>query len=124
MLWGGRRAHARRTGDSREAFVDRHGVGLLAVTLTIILLNVLDAHFTLLFLAHGGQELNPVVQLLLDWSIPAFLLLKSLGIGVCVGFLVITKNFRAARIGLTAVLTGYTLLLGWHLYLLLFVVGQ
>jgi len=34
-------------------------------------------------------------------------------------FLAITKNFLAARIGLVTVLVGYTILLGWHLYLLL-----
>jgi hypothetical protein len=117
-LLGGRRAGGRRVGEQQAVFVDRHGPGLLAVGLAIVVLNVLDAWFTLLLLSMGGREMNPLVQAILDWSVPAFLLFKTAGIGVCVGFLALTKNFRAARIGMGVVLGGYALLLGWHLYLL------
>ena len=48
----------------------------------------------------------------------AFILFKTLGIGICVAFLTVTKNFKAARIGLAVVLGGYSLLLAWHLLLL------
>ena len=42
---------------------------------------------------------------------------RTVGIGVLCAFLVVTKNFRAARLGLWFVLVGYSVLLAWHLVL-------
>ncbi len=117
-FFGGRRQHVRRLDDEQEVFVDRYGSGLLLAVLGVVLLNLADAYFTLLFLAHGGQELNPLVDRVLAYGPHVFILFKTLGIGVCAGFLTLTKNFRAARIGLWIVLIGYSLLLCWHLLLL------
>jgi hypothetical protein len=119
-LLGGRRATVRRAEERDGAFVDVHGPRLFALVLAIVALNLLDAWFTLLFLSHGGRELNPVVQSVLDlgahpWP---FLLMKTIGIGCACAFLALTKNFRSARFGLWFVLAGYTLLLGWHCWLL------
>src|SRR5262245_30326737 len=116
---GGRRSAARRAEDDRATFVDLYGGRLFLVALAIIALNLLDAWFTLLFLAQGGHEVNPFVQRVLNLGPAAFIAFKTLGIGACVVFLAITKNFLAARIGLVTVLLGYSILLGWHLYLLL-----
>jgi hypothetical protein len=115
---GGRRAGSRRKEDDSSVFVDVYGGRLFTLALAIIGLNLLDAWFTLLFLAHGGREVNPFVQKVLDCGPFAFIVFKTFGIGICVAFLTITKNFRAARIGLITVFVGYTILLGWHLYLL------
>jgi hypothetical protein len=120
MLFGGRRAQIRRRDEREGAFVDLHGPRLFGMVLAILALNLLDAWFTLVFLSHGGKEMNPMVQAVLDlgdhpWP---FLLLKTLGIGLLCAFLTLAKNFRSARIGLWFVLVGYTALLGWHLYLL------
>ena len=119
-FFGGRRRTVRRSEEREGAFVDVHGPRLFLLIVSIIGLNLLDAWFTLLFLSHGGKELNPVVQAVLDlgghpWP---FLLFKTFGIGCACGFLALTKNFRPARIGLWIVFVGYSLLLGWHLYLL------
>jgi Domain of unknown function (DUF5658) len=120
-LFGGRRGNVRRRTERSGSFVDSHGPGLLSLCLLIVLLNVLDAWFTLLYLAHGGREMNPFVQHILDWSTLGFLAFKTMGIGVCVAYLVLTKNFLAARIGLAVVVAGYLALLGWHLSLLHYV---
>jgi hypothetical protein len=117
-LHGGRRQGVRRHQDDAAVFVDVHGPGLFLVALSIIGLNLLDAWFTLLFLSYGCRELNPLMQMLIDVGPMTFTIFKTLGIGVCVGFLAITKNFRAARIGIVCVLVGYLLLLVWHLLLL------
>ncbi len=117
-LFGGRRSCVRRAEDDPEVFVDRYGKGVFVVVMSVVLLNLLDAWFTLLFLAHGGQELNPFVDEILKIGPEVFILFKTLGIGICTAFLTITKNFRAARIGMTVVLVGYSLLLCWHLVLL------
>ena len=119
-LAGGRRRTIRRVDERAGAFVDVHGPRLLLLVLAIVALNLLDAWFTLLFLAHGGKELNPLVQFVLDltphpWP---FVLLKTLGIGAACAFLAVAKNFRSARFGLWFVLAGYGALLGWHFHLL------
>ena len=113
----GRRRGARRTKEGGAQFVDTYGTGLFLVVTAIATLNILDAFFTILFLSHGGRELNPVVQMSLDSGVWWFIGLKSLGIGVCLGFLTLTKNFTSSRFGLLIVLLGYVLLLGWHTYL-------
>lgn len=119
-LFGGRRRTVRRVAEREGAFVDVHGARLFLLVLCIVALNLLDAWFTLLFLSHGGKELNPFVQAILDagghpWP---FLLFKTVGIGCLCAFLTLTKNFRPARFGLWFVFVGYSVLLGWHLYLL------
>lgn len=115
--FGGRRVAGRRDSDA-ATFVDQHGSGLFAVVTLVLALNVLDAFFTVLFLTHGGTEMNPVVDQLLKFGTWPFVVVKSLGIGVCIAFLTVAKNFTAARFGLGFVLVGYTALLGWHCYLL------
>lgn len=120
VVRGGRRRTVRRAEEREGAFVDVHGPRLFLLVGAIIGLNLLDAWFTLLFLSHGGRELNPVVQGVLDldghpWP---FLIFKTVGIGIACAFLTVTKNFRPARLGLWFVFGGYSLLLLWHLYLL------
>lgn len=117
-LFGGRRRGGRRAGETDNIYVDRHGPLLLFGALALALLNVLDAFFTMLFLSHGGQELNPLIESMLALGPWPFLVTKTIGVGICVGFLVMTKTFPAARVGLIVLLTGYTTLLGWHLWLL------
>ncbi len=115
---GGRRAVGRRVAERANIYVDQHGPLLLLVVVWLTALNFLDAYFTFLFLSYGGQELNPVVDHLLTYGPWPFLLAKSVGVGLCVGFLTATKNFLSARIGLGLLTFGYTVLLGWHFYLL------
>ena len=115
---GGRRSGGRRHDELGEGFADLHGAGLFLVVTSICALNMLDALFTILFLSHGGTELNPIVDQLLQFGLWPFVLTKCLGIGVCVVFLTMTRTFTIARLGLGMVLVGYAGLLGWHLYLL------
>lgn len=118
-IFGGRRRTVRRIGEREGSFVDVHGHRLFLLVSAIVALNLLDAWFTLLFLSYGGRELNPFVQVVLDLGghpLP-FLWFKTFGIGLACTFLALTKNFRPARLGLWFVFVGYSLLLGWHLYL-------
>ena len=119
-LYQGRRMGDRRNGAATDTFVDRHGAGLFLVAMIIIALNILDAFFTVHLLSHGGQELNPVVDLVLQQGVGPFVFCKSLCIGLCIVLLSLTKNFRIARIGLAVVVLGYGALLGWHLHLVSF----
>lgn len=116
-ICGGRRHAGRRLGETAGVFVDQHGPLLFSVALAVVALNVLDAWFTILLLSYGGQEMNPVVAGVLGWGLGPFISCKSVGIGACLAFLTLTKNFPISRIGLTTVLAGYLALLVWHLYL-------
>ena len=119
-IFGGRRRTVRRADERDGAFVDVHGPRIFLLVVAIVSLNFLDAWFTLLFLSHGGEELNPMVQTVLDmgghpWP---FVLLKTVGIGFACAFLTMTKHFRCARFGLWFVFVGYSVLLAWHFHLL------
>ena len=115
--FGGRRVGARRAQEAC-CFVDQHGAGLFLVVTSVLALNVLDAFFTIYFLSYGGTEMNPIVAQVLCFGTWPFILAKSLGIGLCILVLTVAKNFRAARIGLGLVLSGYFALLCWHLLLM------
>lgn len=115
-FFGGRRRAARRLVDP-EGFVDQYGQKLFLVAVLIVALNTLDAYFTMLYLGLGGQELNPFAQLLIDLGPVAFIGAKTVGIGLCVAFLVCVKNFKGAKLGIGIVLGIYLLLLCWHFWL-------
>ncbi len=117
-VFGGRRIRARRENEKRGSFVDQHGVGLLVLLLLVAGFNIVDAYFTLFFLGHGAREANPVALFLLNIAPWVFVLSKSLGIGICLAFLCLAKNFYTARFGLFLVFTLYFLLSLYHLFLL------
>lgn len=111
---GGRRASPRRMDEIEGAYVDLHGPGLFLTVTVIAMLNFLDAFFTILYLSFGGHELNPVVQQSLELGMPWFIGLKSVGIGLCLVFLTMTKNSQFSRLGLAVIFTGYLALICWH----------
>jgi hypothetical protein len=115
---GGRRCTGRRALERDCTFVDQHGPVTFALVAAVVALNFLDAWFTILFLSHGGTEVNPIVAALLEGGCWPFLLVKSVGIGLCVAVLTLTARFPVARFGLALVGAGYAALLVWHLSLL------
>ena len=108
-----RRAGGRRESD-RESYVDRYSRRDVMLLMTIFLLNVGDAFFTMLWLARGGKEANPVMDFFLDIGPGAFLVQKCIVVGIWLLILLIHKNFRLARIGLYASLVVYALLMLVH----------
>jgi hypothetical protein len=117
-VFGGRRAGERRNGDA-DTFVDRYGSGTVLLVLMVMLFNALDAVCTLFFIREGvARELNPVADILIGMHDQVFIWVKTLGIGVILAFLLVAKNFRAARIGLRVVFSLYGLLALYHMVLL------
>ncbi|MCA8970152.1 MAG: hypothetical protein KDC95_10225 [Planctomycetes bacterium] len=116
-FFGGRREGGRRTGETTNVFVDRFGQGVFLLATAILLLNALDAFFTLLFLGLGGQELNPVALQLLEMGPLVFLGVKTLGIGLATLYLVVVSKFRGVIWGFWSVVAIYSALLVWHLML-------
>lgn len=116
-LRGGRRRQGRRRGEERNIYVDRYRVRDLGLAAAVLVLNILDAYLTVLYLAYGGAEANPVAAWLLECGVGWFLGAKSFAVSLCLLFLVVHKNFRFVRPALRALLFFYAALLVYHLYL-------
>ena len=113
----GRRRAARRANELRNSYVDRYDAPIAAAALLIVILSILDAFYTLTFLSKGGRELNPVAQSFIDFGPRSFVVMKGIVTGTCVLFLIVHKNFSFVKHVLTLVLSFYTMLLFYHLYL-------
>ena len=83
----------------------------------IVSLSILDAFFTLLYIAKGGEEWNPLMKLALDAGVAPFLAIKFGMTVLGVLFLCLHKNFRFVKFLLYGVLVIYCSLLVYHLYL-------
>ncbi len=114
-----RRVHGRRGADHSN-YVDRYSKRDVALLLTVFLLNVADAFFTMLWLERGGREANPVMDFFLDIGPSAFLIQKCLVVGAWLLLLLVHKNFRFARLGLYASLVVYAVLMVIHFGLVAF----
>ena len=104
--WIGMRGPLRRIEGRRDVdqmgYVDRYSRREVALILSVFLMNVCDAFFTMLWLGRGGREANPVMDFFLDIGTGAFLAQKCLVVGIWLVVLLVHKNFRFARIGLYA----------------------
>lgn len=117
-FFGGRRhSGGRRPGENREVFVDRYPLWTWVLLTTFVVLNLLDAHFTLIYLQRGGEEANPVAVRLLFAGMGAFIGVKAFGVGLGTAVFCILNQFRNARIGVVIALTFYQLLLVYHMSL-------
>ncbi len=119
----GRRRRARRGADQRGFYVDRYPPSLLALVVTIFLLNCTDALLTLRLLQTGSEEMNPLMAVLIEWNWNVFTTAKFTLTGLCLGFLVLHINFRLFRIVsvrqlLWAILGVYMALVCYELWLL------
>ena len=96
-----RRASGRRDSD-QASYVDRYSRRDIWLVMSIFLLNIGDAFFTMRWLSRGGREANPVMDFFLDIGPGAFLAQKCLVVGFWLLILLVHKNFRFARNGLHA----------------------
>jgi hypothetical protein len=79
VAWGaflGRRGAHRRGGDADALFLDVYGLPLLVSSIGLIGLCVVDGLFTLIILAGGGHEVNPVMAVVLEQHADLFLPIK------------------------------------------------
>jgi hypothetical protein len=96
---GGRRKYARRKEDNKNYYVDYyHAPIIFFMVLAIILMNILDAYFTLFLLDQGNIiELNPLMAALIKKGSLYFFNVKYLLTSLSLLFLVIHKNFTFCR---------------------------
>src|SRR5437868_1662481 len=88
-----------------------------ALTLAILLLNLVDGFATLRHLTHGAEELNPLMQMLLRHSASAFLLVKHLLASLGVIGIAIHGHVRAARIALWILFPLYVAIALYQIFL-------
>jgi hypothetical protein len=117
FMFRGRRAGGRRREEVRNLYVDRYGRQDLVLVGLILALNIADALLTLTYLGQGGTEANPLMRAVIDSGEGWFLLVKALGVGLCVLILLVHKTFRLVRQALHASLGFYGCLLVYHIVL-------
>ncbi|MEN8149480.1 MAG: DUF5658 family protein, partial [Planctomycetota bacterium] len=65
----GRRGDFRRRAEGANAYVDRYSPWMMAALVAIMVLCVLDALFTLLYLQRGGSEVNPIMAAAIETGV-------------------------------------------------------
>ena len=106
-----------QSGGNARSFVDVYSLRGWILLTVFLVLNLLDAHFTLIYLQRGGAEANPIAAWLLEAGMGTFFLVKSLGISLGAILFCVLKNFPNARVGVLAALVLYQTLLLYHLAL-------
>ena len=96
-IFKGKRRHARREEEDLNYYVDRYDAKYLALILSILVLCVLDAYFTLKIIHYGGKELNPLMIKFLDKFPEISLLMKYLVTVICLVILLVHKNYILFR---------------------------
>ena len=126
-LWlTGKRAHVRRREDRLKLhWIDRHSPKTTAAVLSIMMLSVLDALFTLDLIHRGAVELNPVMAYYLDYSPLIFFWVKYILTWSAVLIILLTKNMYLLKTNFQVkflfiiIPIPFLLVIHWELYLLL-----
>lgn len=94
----GRRSTFRRKGDQEKGgYIDRYGNGLLIWALTFLVLNILDGAFTLIIVACGGHEVNPIIHWLIKTCGDHFISWKFAIISGSIIILCLHSKFRIVK---------------------------
>jgi hypothetical protein len=117
-----RRRAGRRTGEHHLP-IDWHEPYLLFLSVTILLLSVVDAFVTLTLLTAGATEANPVMAFVLTHHPQLFATLKMglTGVGVLVLVAVArARLFRVMKVGMVlhGLFVAYVALIGYEWWLL------
>jgi hypothetical protein len=92
-FWGRRKGN-RRLGENKNYYVDRYPSKYVLLIISIMLLCVSDAFFTLKILQQGGVELNPIMAVLIQKDPVLFLVVKFSITAVNLIILLVHKNFQ------------------------------
>ncbi|MEE8543011.1 MAG: DUF5658 family protein [Gammaproteobacteria bacterium] len=117
-----RRRNGRRRGD-RDGVVDWHEPDLMFLALTILLLSITDAFFTVTLLANGATEINPLLAYVFQHFPAYFPIFKMTLTGVGVVVLVAMARARVFRIVrvktiLQFILAGYVALIAYEVWMM------
>lgn len=115
---GGRRRGFRREAERDNQYVDHLSPRLVFVAVSIFVMSAIDAACTLVHIAGGGSEINPVMDWTLVHGIVVFLVVKALMTIVGVMFLAAHQHFRLSVPALYALACGYLCLMVFHGFLM------
>ena len=93
-LFMSRRQTQRRDAFPTTYYSDHYGPYIFSAALLLMLLCILDAYFTLMLLAYGSTELNPILAWALKTHVLVFFLLKYTVTAASVMITVVHKHFR------------------------------
>jgi len=89
----GKRRKARRAEEDQNYYVDWYETRDFIFILSIVLLCILDAFFTLRIITNGGSEVNPLMINFIARSPVACLALKYVVTVICLIIILMHKNF-------------------------------
>lgn len=118
-----RRTPPRREGEARFHSLDWHSARLLAVSIGILLLCLVDAFLTVVLLQGGADEVNPIMAALIYRSVAMFAVLKMAMTGAGIMMMVVLARYRFMRLMrvewvLYGVLIAYACLIRYEVWML------
>lgn len=126
LLLNGRREKIRRDDDrQRVFFFDRYNPKLFAAITAILMLSVTDAFLTLILIANGSTELNPVMAYFIEHSLLHFIIAKYALTSAGVLILLIFKNVLITRAKIytstlfSAVIIAFSAVVVWEIFLII-----
>lgn len=114
MRLSGRRRGFRRAGEGHCGMADCPLPSVIVLVLGITVFSALDALFTLLYIAHGGSEANPVMALALEYGSDVFVSLKMAVTCLGVWLLSVFQFVPLAYLVLQGLALMYMLVMGIH----------
>ena len=120
MRLRGRRRGFRRAGEGCQGFVDCPSPHVAMLVLWVTVCSAVDALLTLLHIANGGGEANPVMALAINYGHSTFIGLKMSV--TCLGSwtLSVLQQFPLAYLVLHALTAVYLVIMGLHASIWLF----
>jgi len=123
----GRRALLRREEDGkRPQMIDRYDPKILVVILAILFFSLLDAIFTLILIADGAREMNPLMAYYLEISPSLFIGVKYFLTSASIILILFCKDFYLFKTKIKAgvlfflLLIPFVIVIQWQAYLLWF----
>ena len=126
FLFNGRREGIRREEDRGKIFFfDRYNPKLFAAISAILMLSITDALLTLILIANGSSELNPVMAYFLRRGLLHFIVAKYTLTSIGVVVLLIFKNVFITRAKIyahslfSAVILAFLAVVAWEIFLII-----
>ena len=94
----------------------RWDASLLSLSIGLVVLNILDIILTLEILRHGGMELNPLVNMLIDLGVGYFVSLKLTAVILGVTVLCLCDKFIRTRGFLSVLFNLYSVLVLYEIF--------
>lgn len=89
-----RRNAGRRREDRKFPLLDRFDISLFTLAMSLLCLSIMDSMFTLTLIAHGGSEVNPFMNAMLQINVWVFMATKMFLTAVPAVLLVATGNLK------------------------------